>query len=158
MCGATLAAGPATQRSTLAGESHQIQNLSQEELLRPRDADSKDGTPIVLYSPQDWKCMTWKFEPAGDGVRLINYFTHKTLYPGAGEDGSAVTQHPAAKTGIEAEQWRFVPVSDGVYRIEHIATGKTLGVNAEGNVIIETWTGAASQKWKLLEKPARFTG
>ena len=158
LCAIALGAAATTGPSSLAGQSHQIENVAQSDLLRPRDANSANGTPIVLYSHQDWKCMTWKLEAVGDDVRLVNYFTHKTFYPDAAADGSAVTQHPAAKPAGDAEKWRFIPVDGGHYRLEHAATGKTLAVTADGNVVIETYTGAATQQWKLLDKPAKFTG
>ena len=155
---AGMAAGPATKPAGLAGESHQIASVAKEDLLRPRDASNKEGAPIVLYPKQDWKCMTWKFEPAGDGVRLMNYFTHKTLYPSGTQDGAPVAQHAAGKDVAEVERWRFVPVGENVYRIEHVGTGKALTVTSNGHVVVDPWTDGAGQKWKLLEKPEKFTG
>lgn len=160
LAAATLAAAPATRPASLAGESHQISSVSRGDLLRPRGASSKEGTPIVLYPHQDWKCLTWKFEPAGDdgAVRLINYFTNKTLCPDGRDDGAPVTQHQAGKEPTDAQRWRFAPVADNVYRIEHAATGKVLSVTSDGNVVIQQWSDAPAQKWKLLDKPAHFTG
>lgn len=154
-----LAADATTQPASLAGESHQIRPMGDADLrLRPRDANSADGTPIVLYPSQDWKCMTWKLEPAGDGnaVRLMNYFTRKTFYPDAGT--TAVTQHKAAKTPAEIERWRFIPTADGAFRLEHVATGKTLTIDAAGKLTMQPYTGAAEQQWKLVDKPEHFTG
>ncbi len=161
-----LAAGPTTAPAApsiqaLVGQSFQIQNVGQKLLLRPRDANSADGTPLVLYPAESWKCMTWKVRPAGDGVRLINHFTDKTLTPNtapneAGE--TPVQQHAAAKTPTDIEQWRFVPLGDDTYRIEHIKTGQALGANADGNVVVGKWSDSADQKWKLLPKPVKFTG
>jgi hypothetical protein len=162
LCSIVLAVEPATQPAALAGESHQIENVAQRLLLRPRDASSKDGAPIVLYPHQDWKCMTWRFEPAGDDgreIRLVNYFTHKTICPDGTTHGSAVTQHTLSKSGDNrSEGWRFVPVSEGVYRVEHVATGLTLTVKSDDSITIEKYTGDATQQFKLLGKPAKFTG
>ena len=153
-----FASEPATQPAKLAGESHQIQNVAQEDLLRPRDASSRDGAPIVLYPHQDWKCMTWKLEPAGDDVRLMNYFTHKTFYPDAQTEGSAVSQHSAAKEPTDVERWRFVPVDGRNYKLEHAATGLVLTVSDDGKITIQKWNNSAAQQWKLLAKPDHFTG
>jgi len=160
---APAATAPATQPAAtqpLAGESHQIENLAQGDLLRPRDASSKEGAPLVLYPHQAWRCMTWKFDPAaGDAVRLVNYFTHKTLHPSGAADRAAVTQQTAGKDATDEQRWRFIPLGDdGTFRIEHVPTGRVLSVTADGDVIVEKWTGAATQKWKLLDKPAKFTG
>src|SRR4051794_38095650 len=98
---ALAGAGPATGPA-LVGQSHQIASAADEGvLLRPRDASNKEGTPIVIYPRENWRCMTWKFEPAGSDVRLVNYFTHKTFYPD--QDGAAVTQHAPAKEDSLAE-------------------------------------------------------
>ena len=154
-----LAAVPASKPAALAGESHQIASVSRDDLLRPRDASSADGTPIVVYPRQDWRCMTWKFEPAGeDAVRLINYFTHKTFSAEGRDDAAKVTQHAPTKEATDAQRWRFVPAGDGVYRIEQISGGKVLTVTADGDVVIDQWKQADSQKWKLLEKPVKFSG
>ncbi len=100
--------------------------------------------------------MTWKFEPGGEDVRLVNYFTHKTFYPA--QDGAAVSQHALAKEDLPAEHWRFVDVGEKSYRIEHVASGKVLTISGDGQVTMEKWTGTAGQKWKLLERPGKFTG
>ncbi len=53
---AMLGAAPATGPVGLVGESHQIASAADEGvLLRPRDASSKEGTPIVMYPKEDWK-------------------------------------------------------------------------------------------------------
>src|SRR5262249_22627047 len=63
-----------------AGKSYQIRNKQFGDLLRPEDANSADGTPIVLYPAQAWKCMTWKLSAAGESqFCLQNRFTSKTF-------------------------------------------------------------------------------
>jgi hypothetical protein len=148
------AAGPDTQPSTLAGQSFQIENLDQSLLLRPRDASNKDGTPLVLYPHEAWKCMTWKLESSGDGYRLMNYFTHKTMQP----DAAAVVEEPASKTNAPEQQWKFIPLGNDLFRIENSKTGEALGASSDGNITVGKWTDAPAQKWKLLPKPERFTG
>ena len=156
-----LAAAPATKPVSLAGQSHQFESLTRAGmLLRPRDASSAEGVPIVLYPQQDWKCMTWKLEPIGDGdeVRLVNYFTHKTFYPDPAADDAPVTQHAAAKVAATAERWKLVPTDGGAFRLDHVTTGKTLTVTPDGALVVSPWTGGSTQQWKLLDKPAHFTG
>ena len=71
-------AGSSAKSSSPA--SFQVRNKKFGELLRPRDANSANGTPLVLYSAQPWKCMTWKFHPAGENAfHLQNHFTSKTF-------------------------------------------------------------------------------
>lgn len=39
--------------------NYAIKNVKTGMLLRVKDAASKNGTPLVAYNPQNWKCMTW---------------------------------------------------------------------------------------------------
>src|SRR5215472_16632912 len=60
--------------------TYQIRNLKYGDLLRPKDANSANGTPIVLYPAQPWKCMTWRLQPSGNSAfYLKNLFTSKTF-------------------------------------------------------------------------------
>jgi hypothetical protein len=159
-----MGAAPTTKPAeSLKGKSFQIQNADQTLLLRPRDASNKDGTPLVLYTPESWKCMTWKFEKSGDGYQLLNYFTHKTLQPEATATPdqtheTPVVQMPASKEAVETQQWKFIELGDGWYRIDNVKTGLTLGAGADGKVTTGKWADTPGQKWKLLPKPDPFTG
>lgn len=159
---ALAAAAPTSQPAPVANESRQIESFDGQGLLRVRDASSRDGTPMVLYPHEAWKCMTWKFEPVAaadkDTFRLVNHFTRKTCYPTDKADGTPVTQHPLAKPAADVEQWRFTKLDDGTYRIDHVASGKSLTLTDDHAMVIRPWTAAATQKWKLLPKPDPFTG
>ena len=140
--------------------SHRVHNLKYDLLLRPQDASRKDGTPIVLYGEQPWKCMAWRFEPLPDGVRLVNYFTNKTFEKGSGSGPSPLLQTPVGEAREQA--WKFVTVGNGVYRIESAAGGGVLtAVGREGDgdirVVVAPWTGSDAQKWQLLDLPPKFT-
>src|SRR4051812_11964945 len=61
-------------------ESFQIRSQKFGQLLRPEDANNADGTRLVLYPAQMWKCMTWKRLPAGPSTfALQNHLTSKTF-------------------------------------------------------------------------------
>jgi hypothetical protein len=63
-----------------------IKNVSTGMLLRVMDANKKNETPIVAYSPTNWKCMTWDFNQVeGNTYLLRNLFTNKTFQPQKGE-------------------------------------------------------------------------
>ncbi len=67
--------------------SFQIRNQKYGNLLRPEEANSADGTRIVLYPAQPWKCVTWKLHGTGDSkFQLQNHFTGKTFAAEAGAD------------------------------------------------------------------------
>lgn len=98
-------AGDATAKADQAPEAttYQIRNVKHGDLLRPKDANSATGTPIVLYSAQPWKCMTWRLQPAGDsGFQVRNLFTAKTFcassVAGASKPAVIRCQWPKAAT------------------------------------------------------------
>lgn len=62
--------------------NYAIKNVHTGLLLRIQDANSKNGTPIVGYPAQNWKCMTWRFKQTGNNnYQLQNLFSNKTLQP-----------------------------------------------------------------------------
>lgn len=91
--------------------TYQILNVKFGDLLRPRDANSANGTPIVLYSAQPWKCMTWRLQTAGESAfHLKNLFTSKTFCAdtNVAAPQQNVTQLPLAKDGNSAPIWQLL--------------------------------------------------
>ena len=139
--------------------TYQIRNVKHQELLRPRDANSANGTPIVLYPAQPWKCMTWRLQPAGESVFLLkNLFTSKTISAGFDTHGSQsfVTQVPLAKAGGESPAWQFSKLPDGNYKITGNKSGKALTAvktagEDEAKIVVAPWQNSDEQKW-ILEK------
>ncbi len=151
-----LAADSASQPS--AAKSYQIRNQKYGDLLRPQDANSANGTPIVLYPAQSWKCMTWKFSAAGDsGFHLQNHFTSKTFAVGTSADGkpAPVAQVPFAKEKEQLPAWQFTRLDDGAFKISDPKTGKVLTALEAGpsgiKVVLDTWADGDRQKWRLTE-------
>jgi len=148
---------PAKSNQAPEATTYQIRNVKHQDLLRPKDANGATGTPIVLYSAQPWKCMTWRLQPAGAAeFRLQNLFTSKTF--SAGSDTSApqpsVTQVPLAKEGGESPAWQFTRLDDGSYKITDSKSGKALtAVKAAGEyevkIVVAPWQNQAAQKWQL---------
>jgi hypothetical protein len=92
--------------------TYAIKNLVTGMLLRPLDANNKNETPIVAYSPTNWKCMTWDFNQIeGNTYYLRNLLTSKTFKPrkGAITDGVSLEQQPLNETD-KLQQWEFLPV------------------------------------------------
>src|SRR5512137_396782 len=70
----------ASDAKPLEAGTYHVRNQKFKDLLRPENANGADGTRIVLYSAQPWKCMTWRLRPAGtSGFSLQNLFTSKTF-------------------------------------------------------------------------------
>lgn len=58
--------------------TYAIENLETGKVLRIKDANRSEGTPLVLYSPVNWKCVTWDFKHVeGDYYRLKIYLLIK---------------------------------------------------------------------------------
>lgn len=96
-----------------------IKNVKTGLLLRPEEARGANGTTIVGYSPVNWKCMTWNFlHVEGETYQLGNLFTSKTLQPENKSlaEGARLEQQPL-QTGQAAQEFDFIPVSAGKYRI-----------------------------------------
>jgi Ricin-type beta-trefoil lectin domain-like len=153
-CVAALAAdasGPA------ASKSYQIRNKKYGDLLRPRDANSANGTPLVLYPAEPWKCMTWKLSSAGESrFFLQNHFTSKTFSPKAGEEKqAAVAQVPFGKSEEERPAWQFTKLADGTYKITDAKTGNALTAvkpaDSSARIVVQPWEDSDAQKWELIE-------
>ena len=138
--------------------SFQIRNKKFGDLLRPRDANSAIGTPIVLYPAQPWKCMTWKFHAAGDSAyQLQNHFTSKTFAAeiNAGNQAPQVTQVAFGKDAATRPVWRFTKMPDGSYRITDAKSGNALtAIKTEAatdvRIVLQPWQEKDEQKWELL--------
>ena len=140
--------------------SYQIANKKHGDLLRPKDANSQDGTPIVLYPAQSWKCLTWKLAPADNAEFTVqNHFTGKTF--GTNAAGDKAVQTPLAEDAEKAVRWRFVKLADGSYRIADPKSGNVLtAVKGENGVSIalQPWQEKDEQKWELRETdPAKLS-
>lgn len=138
------------------GQSFAIQNIASGKDLRPFGAKRHDRNPIILYDHHTWKCLTWTFRQAGpERFRLMNRYTSK---------GLNVTSTPAAGTSLvqhgsppESQAWDFIAQPDSSYAIR--LAGSNLFITAASSetnalVTIEPFSGADSQKWRLIpQKP-----
>jgi hypothetical protein len=100
--------------------TYAIKNVSTGMLLRVMDANKKNETPIVAYSPTNWKCMTWDFKLVeGNTYLLRNLFTNKTLQPQKGEanEGISLEQQPLDNSQT-TQQWEFIRAADNTYMIK----------------------------------------
>jgi hypothetical protein len=159
------AESPARPASSAAPESCQLRNKKFRELLRPEDASSANGTRLVLYPAQPWKCMTWKMLPAGESAfQLQNHFTSKTFASAGKADATqaAVTQVPLSQEGSTRPVWRFTRLPDGLYQITEVKSGQALtAVSSEGGgarIVVAPWRKGDEQKWEMLKiDPGKLT-
>jgi hypothetical protein len=143
----------------------QVRNRKFGDLLRPRDASNRDGTRIVLYPAQPWKCMIWRFTNSGENsFRLKNQFTSKSFAAATNtppEKPSPVIQVPCAADTHHAPAWNFTKSPDGSYRIvqpgSNLALTATDSEGGEVRVVLSPWRDADEQKWELLKAPEHPT-
>jgi hypothetical protein len=140
-------------------KSYQIRNCKFGELLRPENANNANGTHIVLYPAQPWKCMTWKLLPAGDSAfQLQNHFTHKTFESGTNGTQSVVVQIPFAREASKRPSWKLEKLPNGFYRIVDVASGQSLSASSKDVVVLAPKDETQEQQWELIEiDPAKLT-
>ncbi len=137
--------------------TYQLRNQQFGDLLRPQDANSADGTLIVLYPAQPWKCMTWRLQPAGGATfQVQNLFTAKTFAPDrlAETRQSAVVQVPFKSGTGDVPAWSFTQLKDGSYKIIEPQSGQALTAvkgekDSQIRVVMAAWQELNSQKWEL---------
>lgn len=60
--------------------TYAIKNVQTGMVLRIKDANSKDGTPIVAYDPVNWKCVTWDFKHVDGNTYQLKNLSVEKLY------------------------------------------------------------------------------
>lgn len=155
--------GGKSDLSATATESYQIRNKKFHGLLRPEGANGAEGTRIVLYPAEPWKCMTWKLRPAGGSVfHVQNHFTSKTFIVNANHGNTNVIQTAFAREAGERPAWRFIKLQDGSYQISDVKSGAALtaagGDGQSVRVVVAPWQDKDEQKWELEKTdPAKLT-
>jgi hypothetical protein len=139
--------------------TYAIKNVSTGMLLRVMDANKKNETPIVAYSPTNWKCMTWDFNQVeGNTYLLRNLFTNKTFQPQKGEvsEGIALEQQPIDNS-ITTQQWEFISAANNTYMIKLkgsdlyvTPSDKNGAVNSK--IILSKKRSDKTQYWSVYEQ------
>jgi Ricin-type beta-trefoil lectin domain-like len=138
--------------------NYAIKNVQTGMLLRVKDAESKNGTPLVAYYPQNWKCMTWDFKNTGPNTyQLQNLLTNKT-FQAQGEVGQGVALEEQPLTAnASSQQYEFIPVKADVFLIR--LKGSDLYItpaDAEGKVnsaiVLAKKNNAPTQYWSIYKQ------
>ncbi len=135
-----------------------IKNAQTGMVLRVKDANGANGTPLVSYTPVNWKCMTWDFQPQGNYIyQLKNLFTGKTFQPkgDSAAEGAALHQQPM-KAGAGNQQYEFIPAENNAYLIRLKGTELYLTPSESGEVnsavLLYKKAGGKLQQWTLYEQ------
>jgi hypothetical protein len=138
--------------------TYAIKNIQTGMLLRIKDADSKNGTPIVSYNPVSWKCMTWDFKHTeGDAYQLRNLFSGKTFQPKQdAAEGVAVEEQPLLNNDA-SQQYEFIPAGKNIYLIRlkgtelYITPSDNKGT-VNGAIVLAKKNDSRLQQWTICEQ------
>lgn len=152
-----LACITTTLAQTIQG-TYAIKNVQTGMLLRIKDANAKDGTPLVAYDPQDWKCMTWDFKHVdANTYELKNLLSGKTFEPaGPISAGTALHEEPINTTGNN-QQYEFEPAGENIYLIKLKGTGLYITPSDEKGavnsaIILAPKSGGKLQQWAIYQQ------
>ena len=134
-----------------------IKNVQTGMVLRIKDADNKNGTPLVAYEPINWKCMTWDFKHVeGNTYQLKNLFTGKTFQPADTTSGGVLEQQPLVAAQLN-QQYDFIPLQNNSYLIKQkrkelylTPVDKKGGVNT--GIKVAKKDGTKLQEWTIYEQ------
>ena len=143
---------PFTKAQVISGR-YAIQNIQTGKNLRPYDANSADGTKIVLYNHVEWKCMTWEFTSLKESTyQLKNLFTGKTFQPsGKTVDGVNLVQQPLKKDSLQ--YWVFEKYANNAYHIKLKGTQLYITLSSEktnSEIVLKPKDDKLLQSWKLV--------
>ena len=139
--------------------TYAIKNVQTGMLLRIKDANGKNGTPLVAYSPVNWKCMTWDFKHVeGQTYQLKNLFTSKTFQPREiiPAEGVTLEQQPLVAAQVN-QLYDFIPIEKNIYLIR--AKGTELYVTpidkdgtTDTGITLAKKNGTKLQQWTIYEQ------
>ncbi len=132
-----------------------IKNVQTGMLLRVMDAHSENGTPLVAYGPENWKCMTWEFKTTGANVyQLQNLLTAKTFEPSAKPDAGVTLVEEPIGNSTSYQQYEFIKDKGNNYLIRLRGTNLYLApVDKKGStnsaIILAARSNSPEQLWEI---------
>ena len=134
-----------------------IKNVQTGMVLRIKDANNKNGTPLVAYEPVNWKCMTWDFKHIeGNTYQLKNLFTGKTFQAADSINGGVLEQEPLVVAQLN-QQYDFELILNNIYLIKQKGSELYLTpVDKKGEVNtgikLAKKDGTKLQQWTIYEQ------
>lgn len=156
VCHTAIAQAPHAQQ--IKGD-FALKNVHTGKYVRIKDANTNDGTPIVAYSPVNWKCVTWEIKPSDDrSVVLKNLLSGKTLQPKNGNAQIGIEMEEQ-QMGRPGQEYEFIPTNDGepYYYIRLKGTELYLtpfdpAGATNSAIILKPRQGGDLQQWSLIEQ------
>ena len=144
-----------TQRKRETANAYAIQNVETGKSIRVHDAGIDDGRRIILYSHQNWECITWQLiRLEGDVYLLKNLFTHKSFQPSSPPvEGVTLWQQPIGGTNLQ--YWEFIKQPDETYLIRLKDTDLYITITSGDNhsdLILMPLQNSPRQLWTFVEQ------
>ena len=135
-----------------------IKNEQTGMLLRVKDARPENGTSLVVYNPENWKCMTWDFQHVeGNTYKLKNLFTSKTFQPVASANAGVALEEQPLNADAANQQYEFEPIDQDTFMIKLKGTDLYLtpsdkkgSVNSK--IILAKKTNTKDQYWDIYQQ------
>lgn len=138
--------------------NYAIKNVQTGLLLRVKDAGSKNGTPLVAYYPENWKCMTWNFKTTGTNTyQLQNLLTNKTFQPVAEVNADVPFEEQPLVKEDPKQQYEFIAVKKDTYLIKlkgtdlYITPADSKG-SVNSAIVLAKKRTTPDQLWNIYEQ------
>jgi hypothetical protein len=138
--------------------NYAIKNVQTGMLLRVKDAGSKNGTPLVAYYPENWKCMTWNFKSTGENTyQLQNLLTNKTFQPSASTGVDVPFEEQPLIAGAPNQQYEFITVKKDTYLIKlkgsdlYVTPADPKG-SVNSAIVLAKKRNSADQYWNIYQQ------
>lgn len=147
-----------TQTTAIIKGTFALKNVHTGKYVRIKDASNANGTPIVAYSPVNWKCVTWEFRPSGNGgYTLKNLFSGKTLQPMHEEAIAGVTMEEQPLSNSKAQEYEVISAGKDEYFVrlkgsDLYLTPSDPGGATNSSIVLQTRQDGDLQRWTLVEQ------
>lgn len=143
------------QKKRNYANTYAIQNVCNGKDIRVHNAGNADGTKIILYSHNNWECITWQLIELEENTFLLkNLYTQKTFQP-ASAPQSGVSLWQQTLGGSPLQYWEFLKQPDESYLIRLKNTElyiTTISDENNSGIILMPLQNSAAQKWRLIRQ------
>lgn len=135
--------------------TYAIQNVGNGKDIRVHNAGNEDSTKIILYSHNNWECITWQLIGLEENVYLLkNLYTQKSFEPSSAP-ATDVTLWQQTLGGSPLQYWVFIKQHDESYLIRLKDTELYITATSDENdsdIVLMPLQDSANQKWRLIRQ------
>ncbi len=135
--------------------TYAIQNVGTGKDIRVYNVGVENETEIILYSHNEWECLTWQFIQLEENVFLLkNLYTQKSFEPST-VPVAGVNLWQQTLGGSPLQYWEFIKQSDETYLIRLKDTELYLTVTSDENdsdIVLMPKQDSDKQLWRLVRQ------